>query len=159
MTGNEARQVAVTLVLMAETERAIGALYEACAKADADRGEVWRRVAAAERHHATGVGTMATILLRKKGEGFRVGRKFPPEAVRAFTDQVRKNEVDVKTGAIKGRVLYMIARGLETTLLEDRFYEFVATEDEAFRKLADRIVAETREHQTLMQAWVAAAGA
>ena len=130
MTGAEARETAATLALMAESEVAIARLYEACAKVDADRREVWERIAGAERNHAKWVEAMARILLGRKGEGFRIGRKFEPKAVQAFSDQIRKNEADVQAGAIKGRVLYMVARGLEAALLEDRFFEIVATEDE-----------------------------
>ncbi|MEK7477672.1 MAG: hypothetical protein AAB152_18795 [Candidatus Coatesbacteria bacterium] len=159
MTEAEARETAKTLMLMAASELAVGRLYMACAKADDDRREVWERIAGAERNHAKWIEAMAGMLLARNGEGFRIGRKFEPKAVEAFTDEVRKNEADVQTGAIKGRVMYMIARGIEAALLEDRFFEFVATEDEEYKKLVTRIVTETRQHQTLMQAWVKAAGA
>jgi len=53
----------------------------------------------------------------------------------------------------------MIARGLEAAVLEDRFYEFVTSKDEEFRKIVARIVAEERAHQALIEVWARAAGA
>lgn len=159
MTEKEAKETAETLALMAEAERAMAVLYESCARVDTDRAEVWRRIAAAERRHAEGVDTMGAILVRMQGDGFRIGRTFSRDAIQAFIEQVRKNDADVKAGELKGRVLFMVTRGLETAILEDRFFEFVTTKDEDFRRLVDRITAETREHQRLMHAWVAAAGA
>lgn len=159
MTEAEAKETAGTLALMAELERAIADLYRACAKADADRGEVWERLAGAERNHAVWVRALAKALLERKGEGFRAGRRFGRDTIQTLATQVRKNEMDVRAGSIKGRAMYLMARGLETTLIEDRFYELVTAQDEEHQKLVARIVAETREHQALMHAWAKAAGA
>lgn len=157
MTEAEAKEAAGTLEMMAEAERAIARLYEACAAADPEHDDVWKRIAASERDHAAAVEGMIQRLLKLQGDGFRVGRKFSTDAIRAFIEQARKSEADVRSGELKGRVLYIMTRGLETAIVEDRFYEFLSTKDEEFHKLVDRIVAETRQHQALMHAWASAA--
>ncbi len=157
MTEAEAKEAAGVFALMAEAELAIARLYEACAASDEEHGEVWKRIAASERGHAVAVEAMVERMLKLKGDGFKLGRRFQPEAIRAFVDQVKKSEADVKAGTLKGRVLYLMTRGLETAMLEDRFYEFVTGNDEEYRKLVSRIIAETRQHQTLMHAWASAA--
>ena len=97
--------------------------------------------------------------MHASGEGFRIGRRFDPAAVKAFIERIKKNEVDARAETICGRVLFLVARGLEEAILETQFYEHLLSDDKDYRALVDTIAAETRAHQALMNSWAKAAGA
>jgi hypothetical protein len=157
MTEAEARTAVGTLALVAEGERAVGRYYLVCAEKNPEHADVWKTIAAAEQRHTEAIGTMAKMIVHANGEGYRIGRRFDPEAVKLFIERVKKNEADARAGAIAGRVLFLVARGLEEAILETQFYELVLSDDPDYRALVEVIAAETHAHQALMNAWAKAA--
>jgi len=102
MTEAEAKEAAETLGLIAQAERASESFYRACAEAEPDHATVWHRIADAEGNHAVWATTLATWLMERQGDGFRIGRPFRREAILAYVDRVRQAEAEVRTGELKG---------------------------------------------------------
>ena len=134
-----------TLTALAEFERALAAMYQAC-------GEQWPRdrqlfadLERAELDHADCVGRIERLLMDHP-ERFVPNRPLTPEAARCQVDYVVARTVEFRSGDVALRTALLAMREIERSILESRFYEVVTTDDPEYRELIHRLRVETRYH-------------
>ena len=137
----EALQALVSL------ELAVGELYKACSVRWPDDVRFWLEVARKEMDHAHAIERMLALI------AFNPGNFAPLKAIRvnavdtiisgieSRTEQVRSDQLS------KNNALH-IALDLETSVMENKFYEMVQTTDPAFLKICSEIMAQTRDHKS-----------
>ena len=134
-----------TLTALAEFERALAAMYEACGEQWPSERDLFAGLEQAELGHADCVGRIERLLMEHP-ERFSPNRPLTPEAARCQVDYVVARTVEFRGGDVALRTALLAMREIERSILESRFYEIVTTDDPEYRELTHRLRVETRSH-------------
>lgn len=149
MIPQDVRSVMELLKVLAETERAIADFYDACGRMWHEEGAFWDRLVQDEKKHAECMQRMSTIIFQKQ-HLFAIGRQISPVAARTFIRGIEENKERCLRGVLSHKQMLFIARDIERSIIEDKFYEVVTTDDLEYNTLAKAIMVETIEHNTLI---------
>jgi len=129
------------LRLLAENERAIGSLYEEYARHLPEHEDFWLGLAAEERQHAEWIEQLGASESATSG----LKPRFTIEAIRTFAAYIREQHGYAKQGTTMAASV-ATAYGIETALMERRFFEQrpQMSPDEA--AVIARIRRETEQH-------------
>jgi len=154
MTLQKLQNVLDVMDDMAKLELALAEMYQACSEQFPDDKNFWLAIGRQEKLHAKFIRQLAEQIASHPEE-FRFGRSFNSTAVKTiltsvigYIDQVRKGQFE------RQRALF-IARDIENSVLEAKYREIVSTDNIEFRKIIDRIGADTLAHKNLFAAKVA----
>lgn len=134
-----------TLTALAEFERALAAMYQACGEQWPSDRDLFAGLQQAELDHADCVGLIERLLMDHP-ERFNPNRPLTPEAARCQVDYVVARTVEFRSGDVALRTALLAMREIERSILESRFYEIVTTDDPEYHELIHRLRVETRYH-------------
>ncbi len=150
MLNSDVESIVTVLKNMARLELAIGRFYSVCAECMDEDRDFWLDIVRQEESHAKTLYKMYTIIIARP-ERFEKGRPFNPTAITTFTSSIEAKIESLRKGCIPKKNIYIYARDIENSLLEDRFFEIVKTDDVEYQTLAKSIVSETSGHKALIQ--------
>jgi hypothetical protein len=139
--------------LLATHELAIMALYEAFADAFPGQRELWQSIAADEQGHAD-----ALLRLRQDNPAATEAAfsQFKARAVLSSIAFVEEKTAQARNGGLTHVAALSLGRELESALLEDSFFKAGRQAPSAMRPVLAQLSAETRRHQTVIEAALAA---
>ncbi len=135
---------------MAEMERTLAGLYRCCAEAWPADEAFWRHLAEEEMEHAQHIGEMAERI-RRTPERFELQRPFNLAAIRTILAGVKRNAESIRQGLISRERAFVLARDLESSILEKAYHEIVKTDDRNYLDLIRRIVSQTLLHKNAIE--------
>ncbi len=130
-------------LLMAEFYRVVGANWK-------DEAEFFERLQFEEIKHSKNIDTLIEIVSKNPGI-FTVGRSFSKIAVNTVSSGINESIQKVKEGIVNKEKMLFIARDLENSLIESRFFEIVRTDNLDYLNLIGNIATETKAHREFIE--------
>jgi rubrerythrin len=134
------------LRLCSELEQAISRLYRSFALWDDPLQDFWKNLSTEELNHFK---YLIQIIELVQGDEliFVVIREFNSQAVRSMIKFVQDNFKEAEDGVVHPHKFLFIARDIEDSLLENKFYEFLDSPNPDFKALIFQIISDTRRHR------------
>lgn len=149
---DEAAKAAGVLEALGGLELLVAELYAGFAEAFPEDAALWRDLVRDERDHAAAAAALRDMV------GRCGGRVDPSKANLAVLATYRKGLEDqaarLRKGGIARKAALFIARDLERTLIERRFYDVVACDDAAFGSVRDGIQDATGTHFGKLESYI-----
>jgi hypothetical protein len=139
-----------TLEALGDHELALAELYGTFARVWTDDGAMWKNLASSERSHAGALRRLARIVAARPG-AFRPARALTAAATKLQADYVMSRAAEVASGVVARRTAMLMARDIESSILETRFDELFDTDDGDYLTIAAGVVAETGAHYRLLE--------
>jgi len=134
------------LKVMKEMELTMAELYRTCQSLWPEDDAFWRNLEQAEIRHAETVERMISILSQRPDD-FGPHRLFKPAAVRTSISGVRGDIEKLKRGEIPKNKMLFIARDLEQSVIESKYFEIVKGQDVEFQDLVEELKIDTTAHR------------
>lgn len=155
MTDEAARAVEV-LEAMRGLELLVAELYRGFAVAFPEDRALWEGLVREEEGHAAALAELKAAVGRC---GDRVEQaKANPAALATYRKGVEDQIGRLRKGGLFRTAALFIARDLERTLIERKYFDIVACDDAEFRSVRDRIESETRSHLGKLESYIGALG-
>ncbi len=148
--GNDLRDIVGLLDVLSELELKVSQFYNACAESYSEEEEFWESLVSCEKLHSCYISRISGFI-KEKPEQFEVGRRFNSVAAKTVIKGVDSDIEKVKNNLIDIKKALNIARDIEMSLLEQKFFEIVKSENNEFLNLLDKIVSDTREHKVKIE--------
>lgn len=145
--------------LLAQHERAIGRLYSLYASNLPAYRTLFEDLSRQEEGHAQLLEELGTAVSR--GELCCLVDRFNPMAVRTALAYVGEQIEQCRADSyISPKQALSVARDMENSLLESRWFEVFEGDAPKLKETLERLARETKEHRQLVQAaWIEATGA
>jgi len=137
------------LTFLAEHEKAIGGLYQVFADSFPEHAAFWSGCAEEEFRHAAIIRNMQA--LAAKGAICLTGR-FNAAAVKTSLSYIDQQTAMAQSRAMQARQAFAIALNIESSLLENRYFEMFSAASPEFQKMQRTILDETVKHRRMIQA-------
>jgi len=133
-----------------EYEEMLSHLYAACAQRFPQHQDLWSRLSSDERSH----GEILRVLYEKCQRKSLVinQRRFSPQAVGTALAYVRDLITQMGEGKISATRALSLARDIESSVIEKRFYEVFSGETEELKKVFRTLEMDTQEHRDRLAA-------
>ncbi|MCX5776465.1 MAG: hypothetical protein NTX32_02405 [Candidatus Firestonebacteria bacterium] len=144
------KTVTANLQIMSAIELDLSVLYKAFALLFPPERKFWTSIAGDEIIHADNIKRMIALLLGKKLL-YKIGNPLNRKALLLLRDNVQLYISDAKEIPLNENEVFSIARGLEESIIETRYLEYITTEDEEYNDFLKLILKETAEHKKLLE--------
>ncbi len=139
---------------MADAEVALRDLYKACAEKYPHNGDFWNEISEAEDKHSLNMIKM-TGVVSLKHEEFILGRHTHEVAIRTFIKGINSTKNRVISGELDQKKSLYLIKDIEKSILESKYEDFLTTNDIEYNTLVSAIVAETKEHNEMIDKKIA----
>ncbi|HQP30451.1 MAG TPA: hypothetical protein PLB81_03925 [Deltaproteobacteria bacterium] len=137
------------LISLAEHEEAIGGLYQDFADSFPEHAAFWSGCAHEEFRHAAIIRSMQD--LAAKGTVRLTGR-FNARAIQTSLAYIGQQTTLARSKQMQARQAFAIALSIESSLLENRYFEMFGAESPEFQEMQRTILEETVKHRRMVQA-------
>ena len=134
---------------MTGVELALAKVYGRCAEVWKADEAFWLGLERAEMTHAEHIRTMAEIIQRTP-DRFQLNRPFNSVAIKTFLSGVEQNSDRLEKQQITREGMLILARDMETSILEKNYHEIVKTDDLGYLTLVRGIVSDTVRHKNTL---------
>ncbi len=138
------------LEAMANLEGMVSELYSECAKRFAANAEFWNALSWTEIEHSGYVQDMISWYKRYPTD-FQIARPFSISSIGTSANWIRENLQILRAGTASEHKMLSIARDIEISMLEARYFEFLKTNRSEYNVLAGRLASETFEHRKIIE--------
>lgn len=133
-----------------ETELAVGRFYRRCAETWKADEAFWLKLEGEEIKHTQAIEEMAE-LIRQNPVRFQLNRPFSIAAIRTVITGVEQNIDQLNKGIITRERAMVLARDIESSLIEKAYHEIVKTADLAYLTLVRQVVLDTFSHKSAIE--------
>ena len=133
-----------------ETERVIGRFYRRCAETWKADEAFWLNLEGEEIKHAQNIEEMAE-LIRRNPTHFQLNRPFSIAAISTVITGIEQNIDQLNRGVISRERAMVLARDIESSIIEKAYHEIVKTAELAYLTLVRRVVSETLSHKSAIE--------
>jgi len=130
-----------------EAELSFGRFYRQCAETWEADEEFWLNLEAEEIKHARIIGEMAELIRQNPGL-FQLNRPFNVTAVRTVISGIEQNIEKLAKGLITRERAMVLARDIESSIIEKTYHEIVKTADLTYLTLVRQVVSDTHRHRS-----------
>lgn len=135
---------------LGESERIIGRFYRRCAETwQADEG-FWLNLEREEIKHAKTIDAMAD-LIRQNPDAFQLNRPFSLIAIRTVITGIEQNIDQLNKGLITRERAMILARDIESSIIEKTYHEIVKTANPTYLALVRQVVSESYNHRSSIE--------
>ena len=135
---------------LAESERVIARLYRCFAETLKEDEAFWLYLEGEENGHVKNLEAMAEMI-RQNPSLFQLKRPFSTAAIRTFMAGIEQNIASQKKAAFPRRKALILARDIESAIIEKTYHEIVQTTNMAFVTLIKEVVTETQLHKNAVE--------
>lgn len=135
---------------MAQYELLLSELYETCAATWAKDKDFWLDIAHQEVQHAENIRMMQEII-NKKPEHFESGRPINLIAINTAATGLKDIIKRLTAGEYTYEKILIIARDMESSVLEAHYPEIVKTKDLEYQTLMKITISDTSDHNKHIQ--------
>jgi hypothetical protein len=146
MLEKDLKNILEALKLMKEHELVMAELYRTCSIVWLVDEVFWTDMEQAEMKHAQNIDRMVNIVL-ERSENFKLGHPFKLAAIQTSISGVKGNIERVKKREIHRNRIFFIARDIEQSILENKYFEILKTDDIEFQSFINEILLDTMAHQ------------
>lgn len=150
MTMPAVQNILDILRYIRETELVIGRFYRRCAETWKTDEAFWLDLEGEEIKHAQTIEEMAE-LIRRNPTHFQLNRPFSITAIRTVITGVEQNIDQLNKGFLTRERAMVLARDIESSLIEKAYHEIVKTAELAYLTLVRRVVSETLSHKRAIE--------
>jgi len=150
MLSPSLQSVLEIITLLAESEQAIARLYRSFAETLKEDEAFWLYLEREELGHEKNLEAMAEMI-RQNPAQFQLKRPFNTAAVRTFMAGIEQNIEGQKNEAFPRRKALIIARDIESSIIEKTYHEIVQTTNLSYVSLIKQVVAETQLHKNAVE--------
>ncbi len=150
MIQQELQKLLDIMACLAESERAIARLYRRCAETWKEDDAFWLHLEAQEIGHIRNIDRMAEMI-RRNPDRFELHRPFNTTAIRTFITGVEQDMDRLNKGALSQRRALILARDIESSIIEKTYHEIVKTGETDYLNLVKQVVAETCSHKDAIE--------
>lgn len=136
--------------LMVSLEEATSSLYQTYSARCQDSKDFWEKMASEETRHADMLRSLYKTL--EDGKVFYNLDRFKKENIQADIDFIRIAEFDALHGKLTPNKAVNVALRLERSITESAFYSTVKSDAPEFKRIAETLVGQTREHMREIEA-------
>ncbi len=144
--GKDSKAILDALKVMKEFELTLAELYRTCNSLWPEDEAFWKNLEQAEVRHAGTVEKMISIL-SEKPDIFEPHRLFKPAAVRTSISGIRGDIERLKRREIPKNKILFIARDLEQSIIESKYFEAVKGRDVEFQNMVEEMKIDTMTHR------------
>ncbi len=134
------------LNLLIEAELEMAEFYKTCKEVYVVPEDFWEELVKAELRHGKNIEKMKEIV-NIKHELFTLNRPIKKEGVNTFIKYIEEQKNRVIRGELDELKLLYIARDIEQSIIENKFYEIVSTNDVEFNNLTRFVLQDTNYHK------------
>ena len=134
------------LKVMKEFEWSVAELYRTCNSLWPEDDPLWKNLEQEEIRHAESVEKMISIL-SERPDSFEPNRVFKPAAIRTSIAGIQGDIQRLKKREIPKIKLLFIARDLEQSAIESKYFEIVKSRDVEFQSLVEQLRIDTTTHR------------
>jgi len=135
---------------LSESEWIIGQFYRRCAETwKMDEG-FWLKLEGEEIRHAKALEAMAD-LIRQNPDAFQLNRPFSVTAIKTVITGVGQNIDQLNKGLIKRERAMVLARDIESSIIEKAYHEIVKTTNPTYLALVRQVVSESYNHRNSIE--------
>lgn len=145
MLEKDLMNILEALKLMREHELIIAELYRTCSILWLVDEVFWTDMEQAEMKHAQNIDKMANIVSGRP-ENFKPDHPFKLAAIQTSISWIKRNIERVKKREIDMDKMLFIARDIEQSILENKYFEILRTDDIAFQSFINEIILDTMAH-------------
>ncbi|MFC1671495.1 hypothetical protein ACFL01_00015 [Planctomycetota bacterium] len=150
MTNPLTERTLETLELMRRSEECVAAFYAACAKRWKHDADFWNTLVEAEHMHASKLEAIAE-LVKANPMQYVAQRPFNPVATGLFIEWTEKSQKQIESGDCFKRDALILAMDMEGSLLENRFTDFLKTQDREYLLMVQTLQQETEAHIQMLK--------
>ena len=140
------------LDLLHKIELSVAELYRRFSHSFVEDRVLWESLSRDELSHAALVIELKNTLL-KNGSPFELG-KVNLLALNTYRQGIEGQLGRLERGEIRRQNAFFIARDLEKTLIERRFYELIQSESPEYRAIQEKIRKETESHLQKLENYI-----
>ncbi len=129
-----------------EYESSIAELYRVCGVIWPGDHEFWIIMEQEETAHARHIEGMMQAVSAKP-DAFEPGRLFKMSAIQTSISGIRSTIERLKRREMFKRNFLFIARDMEQSIFESKYFDIVKTEDPSFISTREQILSETKNHR------------
>ena len=144
--GKDFKTILEALKVMKEFELTVAELYRTCNSVWPEDDALWKNLEQAEMRHAETVEKMISILSQRP-DFFEPNRLFKPAAVRTSISGIRGDIERLKKREIPKDKILFIARDLEQSAIESKYFEIVEGRDVEFQNMIEELRIDTMAHR------------
>lgn len=150
MKAQDLNYIVEVLRFLSEAESIMADFYKVCSQTFTTSSEFWEELIKDELRHEKNVKKIEEIITMKH-DYFIAGRPIKKEAVKTFINYVNQQKHRVLNREIDElRILY-IARDIEQSIIENKFFEIVSSTDVEFTTLANALIKDTKSHKEKLE--------
>ncbi len=146
MKEQDLNHIVEVLNLLSEAESNVADLYKTCKETFGDPSEFWTELIKDELSHERNVKKIKEIIVKKTGY-FSAKRPIKREAVKTFLNYVNQQKNRVQNRELDELRLLYIARDIEQSIIENKFFEIVSSNDIEFITLTNNLIQDTKFHK------------
>jgi len=139
-----------SLRLLKRSEQWLSILYKTCAGIWPEEAGFWEFMEHAELKHADYVDKI-TELFQETPEEFIPIIEFNPLSVQMMIDSTKQDVERMKNRELTKKQLLIIARDIENSLIENKFYELIRSKNKEFLQLIKEIKQQTMVHKSQLE--------
>ncbi len=152
MDENNLKTANLILDILEEMENFLSKYYGLCALTFPEDRDLWEDISQDETIHAQFVVNMRKILMNNP-DVFEMG-KTNLAVMKTYRKGIEDQFLRLKEGKILRRNSFFIARDLENSLMEHRFYEVLKGGNPEYQKMKNLIIEETENHYQKIDAYI-----
>ena len=144
--GKDSKAILDAMKVMKEFELTVAELYRTCNSLWPEDDALWKNLEQAEMRHAETVDKMISIL-SERPDFFEPNRLFKPAAVRTSILGIRGDIERLKRREIPKNKILFIARDLEQSVIESKYFEVVKGRDVEYQNMIEEMRIDTMAHR------------
>ncbi len=144
--GKDLKTILDALKVMKEFELTVAEFYRTCHSLWPEDEALWKNLEQAEIRHAETADKMISIL-SERPNFFEPNRLFNPTAIRTSISGIRGDIERLKKREIPKDKILFIARDLEQSAIESKYFEIVKGGDVEFQDMMEELRIDTMAHR------------
>jgi rubrerythrin len=146
MVSENLESVMDVMGLMIDAEKTVSDFYQACAGRFCENEDLWKELVREELGHAEMLSRILRTV-KKRPEEFRMGNVAGLKVVNTFIQGVRGDLQKVLSGQLDEEAAIFKAFHIESTFIEQKYTEAIATENEKYLNVLNQLRAGSSDHK------------
>jgi hypothetical protein len=146
MEQYQLKETLETLTQLGNLELTLSELYQTYSQLWPEHKEFWMDMEKAEIKHSDNIDRMSEMITERPAN-FELGRPFSPSSIKSFISGIKSTVQRLKNKDIDKIKALFLARDLEQSYLESKYFEVIKTGDKESMPLMREIYADTVFHR------------
>ncbi|GEM_PF-1017842 len=148
--GYNRKAVLETFRVIYAIEMEISRLYSIFAAQFPEENSFWKKTSAEEVTHADNIKRIIMLIAENQLE-YKIGKAFSHKAAMLILENIKLYVSDANEKLLSKAETLIIARGLEISLLEAEYMDYLITDNKEYNDFIKQIIKEETQHKNLIE--------